>query len=181
VADPASYPVGTRGILNLTLNGNYNEIWQKFLIQIVYFNLLIVSNFAVVWLMLLRFILLIHLSPPRFSNLSSTTLSQTALSPTSARHFWSMMAYNNSKLCNILFGLELARMWEEKGIIVNTLHPGNMVSSSLSRNWWFYRLLFAVVRPFTKSLVSTYIKIVTFDFVMQRSEIELSLGKLIVA
>jgi hypothetical protein len=26
VADPASYPVGTRGILNLTLNGNYNEI-----------------------------------------------------------------------------------------------------------------------------------------------------------
>jgi WW domain-containing oxidoreductase len=92
----------------------------------------------------------------RFANLSSTTLSQTALSPTSATHFWSMMAYNNSKLCNILFGLELARMWEERGIIVNTLHPGNMVSSNLNRNWWFYRLVFAIVRPFTKSLVSIY-------------------------
>ncbi|KFB39105.1 AGAP008423-PA-like protein [Anopheles sinensis] len=27
-----------------------------------------------------------------------------------------------------------------------------MVSSALSRNWWFYRFLFALVRPFTKSL-----------------------------
>uniref|UniRef100_A0A182Q360 Uncharacterized protein n=1 Tax=Anopheles farauti TaxID=69004 RepID=A0A182Q360_9DIPT len=32
------------------------------------------------------------------------------------------------------------------------MHPGNMVSSALSRNWWFYRLLFGLVRPFTKSL-----------------------------
>ncbi|XP_069677647.1 WW domain-containing oxidoreductase isoform X1 [Periplaneta americana] len=88
----------------------------------------------------------------RFSNLSSATLSQTSLSPTSATHFWSLMAYNNSKLCNIAFGLELARRWEDKGIIVNSLHPGNMVSSELSRYWWFYRILFAVVRPFTKSL-----------------------------
>lgn len=37
---------------------------------------------------------------------------------------------------------------------MNALHPGNMVSSSLSRNWWFYRLIFAIVRPFTKSLVT---------------------------
>lgn len=28
-----------------------------------------------------------------------------------------------------------------------------MVSTSIQRNWWFYRLLFALVRPFTKSLV----------------------------
>uniref|UniRef100_A0A1A9UIN7 Uncharacterized protein n=1 Tax=Glossina austeni TaxID=7395 RepID=A0A1A9UIN7_GLOAU len=27
-----------------------------------------------------------------------------------------------------------------------------MVSTQLQRNWWFYRLLFAIVRPFTKSL-----------------------------
>jgi Dehydrogenases with different specificities (related to short-chain alcohol dehydrogenases) len=65
-----------------------------------------------------------------------------------------MMAYNNSKLCNVLFGFELARMWEEQGIIVNILHPGNMVSSNISQHWWLYRLLFAIVRPFTKSLVS---------------------------
>lgn len=88
----------------------------------------------------------------RFSNISGSTISQTALSPMSATHYWSMMAYNNSKLCNVLFGLELAKRWEDKGIIVNILHPGNMVSSHLSRNWWFFRLIFAIVRPFTKSL-----------------------------
>lgn len=33
-----------------------------------------------------------------------------------------------------------------------SLHPGNMVSSDLSRNWWFYRIIFLLVRPFTKSL-----------------------------
>ncbi|PSN49771.1 WW domain-containing oxidoreductase [Blattella germanica] len=92
-----------------------------------------------------------HLSH-MFSNINGSTISQTILSPLSATHYWSMMAYNNSKLCNLLFGLELARRWEDKGIIVNILHPGNMVSSHLSRNWWLYRLLFAIVRPFTKSL-----------------------------
>uniref|UniRef100_A0A182J5H6 Uncharacterized protein n=1 Tax=Anopheles atroparvus TaxID=41427 RepID=A0A182J5H6_ANOAO len=39
-----------------------------------------------------------------------------------------------------------------RGITVFVLHPGNMVSSALSRNWWFYRFLFGLVRPFTKSL-----------------------------
>lgn len=63
------------------------------------------------------------------------------------------MAYNNAKLCNVLFARGLARKLSIKGVCVNSLHPGNMVSSSLPRNWWFYRLLFAFVRPFTKSLV----------------------------
>jgi len=36
---------------------------------------------------------------------------------------------------------------------VFSVHPGNMVSTDISRNYWFYRLLFAIVRPFTKSLV----------------------------
>lgn len=44
--------------------------------------------------------------------------------------------------------------WKHRGIMVCSVHPGNMVSSQLSRNYWFYRLLFAIVRPFTKSLVS---------------------------
>ena len=42
------------------------------------------------------------------------------------------------------------------GVTVSCLHPGNMVSSSLSRHWWLWRLLFAAVRPFTKSLVSCH-------------------------
>ncbi|KRT82518.1 dehydrogenase, partial [Oryctes borbonicus] len=88
----------------------------------------------------------------RFSNLSVNNITMSHLSPESASLYWDMMAYNNSKLCNILFARYLAKKWQSDGISVFSLHPGNMVSSSLSRNWWLYRLLFAFVRPFTKSM-----------------------------
>lgn len=73
------------------------------------------------------------------------------LSPPASK-FWSMQQYNNAKLCNVLFAIELAQRLKSKGVCVFVLHPGNMVSTSLQRNWWIYRLLFALVRPFTKSL-----------------------------
>lgn len=63
-----------------------------------------------------------------------------------------MTAYNNSKLCNVLFARQLAKLLQSSGISVFSLHPGNMVSSNLARNWWVYRVFFALVRPFTKSL-----------------------------
>ncbi|KAF2881212.1 hypothetical protein ILUMI_24958 [Ignelater luminosus] len=88
----------------------------------------------------------------RFSNLSIDTLIPSVLSPDSANKYWDMVAYNNSKLCNVLFARLLAKNWQSEGILVSSLHPGNMVSTSLSRNWWLYRLFFALVRPFTKSL-----------------------------
>ncbi|CAD7086448.1 unnamed protein product [Hermetia illucens] len=87
----------------------------------------------------------------RFANLPVDHLTEPKLSPP-ARSFWSMMAYNNAKLCNVLFARQLAKNWQQRGISVFALHPGNMISTSLSRNYWIYRLLFAVVRPFTKSL-----------------------------
>ncbi|XP_075212435.1 WW domain-containing oxidoreductase isoform X2 [Lycorma delicatula] len=87
----------------------------------------------------------------RYTNLSADTVSENVLSPTSSS-YWSMMAYNNSKLCNILFANKLAQKWQSKGICVYSLHPGNLISSYLSRYWWPYRLFFALVRPFTKSL-----------------------------
>ncbi|XP_011640819.1 WW domain-containing oxidoreductase isoform X1 [Pogonomyrmex barbatus] len=76
-------------------------------------------------------------------------IHQSTLSPP-AYKYWGMEAYNESKLCNILFAQELARQWPT--VSVFSCHPGNMVSTSLSRHWWLYRLLFALVRPFTKSL-----------------------------
>ncbi|TDG53540.1 hypothetical protein AWZ03_000355 [Drosophila navojoa] len=87
----------------------------------------------------------------RFANLPVENLTVQHLSPP-ADKYWSMMAYNNAKLCNVLFTQELAQRWKQRGISVFSVHPGNMVSTQLSRNYWFYRLLFAVVRPFTKSL-----------------------------
>lgn len=79
-------------------------------------------------------------------------MSPLTLSPDMASRYWDMMAYQNSKLCNILFARMLAKKLQRDGISVFSLHPGNMVSSKLARNWWIYRLLFALVRPFTKSL-----------------------------
>lgn len=80
-------------------------------------------------------------------------LTEALLSPP-ANRYWAMSAYNEAKLCNVLFARELGRRWQDRGIAAYSLHPGNMVSSDLSRNWWVYRWLFALVRPFTKSLVS---------------------------
>jgi WW domain-containing oxidoreductase len=87
----------------------------------------------------------------RFATLPSSGLSRENLSPPAAK-FWSMLQYNNAKLCNVLFAHELARQWASRGISVFALHPGNMVNTDLSRYYWLYRLLFNLVRPFTKSL-----------------------------
>jgi WW domain-containing oxidoreductase len=87
----------------------------------------------------------------RFATLPSNGLTRDNVSPPASK-FWSMIQYNNAKLCNVLFAHELGRRWASKGICVFALHPGNMVSTDLSRYYWFYRFLFALVRPFTKSL-----------------------------
>ncbi|XP_015601890.1 WW domain-containing oxidoreductase [Cephus cinctus] len=86
----------------------------------------------------------------RFSSIQSAEdIHPLTLSPP-AYKYWSMGAYNDSKLCNMLFAQELARRWPS--VSVFSCHPGNMVSSDLSRYSWTFRLLFAIVRPFTKSL-----------------------------
>lgn len=87
----------------------------------------------------------------RFSDLSSENISEEKLSLPSSQ-YKDMSAYNTSKLCNILFATELNQRLLPLGVTVNALHPGNMMSSNLARNWWVYRLLFAVVRPFTKTM-----------------------------
>ncbi|XP_046403683.1 WW domain-containing oxidoreductase isoform X1 [Ischnura elegans] len=91
----------------------------------------------------------------RFSYITCENISCERLSPSVPSQYSSgMSAYNDSKLCNVLFAAELFRRWGpgKRGVFANSLHPGNMVSSNLSRSWWLYRLLFALVRPFTKSL-----------------------------
>lgn len=87
----------------------------------------------------------------RFSNFPKHDLTREILSPPQSK-FSSMMAYNNSKICNVLFACELARKWQSRGISVFAVHPGNLVSTGISRNWWFWKFLFFIVRPFTKSL-----------------------------
>ncbi|GIX98597.1 WW domain-containing oxidoreductase [Caerostris extrusa] len=86
----------------------------------------------------------------RQSFLTKDNISEERLSPKTANGFYSIIAYNDSKLCNILFSKELNQRLSGFKVYSNAVHPGNLVSSYLSRNWWLYRLLFAFVRPFTK-------------------------------
>lgn len=90
----------------------------------------------------------------RFSDVCLNTISETKLSPLSSRNFVSISAYNNSKLCAILFCKKLNDLLSPFRVTCNACHPGNMVSTNLARNWWLNRLFFGFVRPFVKSAVS---------------------------
>ena len=68
--------------------------------------------------------------------------------------YWSIVAYNQSKLCNLLFSMELNRRLKPKGVTCNAVHPGNLINTALSKNSWFYWLFFLMARPFAKSSVS---------------------------
>ncbi|XP_065213888.1 WW domain-containing oxidoreductase [Planococcus citri] len=87
----------------------------------------------------------------RFSNLCSETLDSTLYSP-KREDYWSLMAYNNAKLCNMLFVSELHQQLYSKGVNVYAVHPGNLVRSRLSRYRWIYEIIFLLCSPFTKSL-----------------------------
>ena len=66
-----------------------------------------------------------------------------------SKNFNPILSYNDSKLCCLMLALSVHRQFGFKAIAV---HPGNMISSNISRNSWLYRLAFAFVRPFAKSL-----------------------------
>ncbi|KAA0724154.1 WW domain-containing oxidoreductase [Triplophysa tibetana] len=89
----------------------------------------------------------------RFTDLvnSCGKVDLTLLSPPQ-KEYWSMLAYNRAKLCNILFSNELNRRMSPHGVVCNAVHPGNMMYTSIHRSWWLMTLLFTLARPFTKSM-----------------------------
>lgn len=70
-------------------------------------------------------------------------------------YFWlfSRSQYNNQILLteHVLINI--------LGVFCNAVHPGNMMSTSLTRNWWLWKVIFTLVRPFTKSKVSIFYKL----------------------
>ncbi|TWW76452.1 WW domain-containing oxidoreductase [Takifugu flavidus] len=89
----------------------------------------------------------------RFTDLldSGGKVDLDLLSPAKQR-YWSMLAYNRAKLCNILFSNELHRRLSPYGVTSNAVHPGNMMYTSIHRSWWLMTFLFTLARPFTKSM-----------------------------
>lgn len=82
-------------------------------------------------------------------------LAEEYLSPPTAKNFTSFMAHNDAKLCNVILASEINRRWAVHGVTCNSVHPGNMVSTGLSRNSFLYKAMFAAAKPFTKSLVQS--------------------------
>ena len=71
----------------------------------------------------------------------------------SEQRYTTMRAYGASKLANILFAREAARRWADRGITVNSVHPG-FVASRLGRDGDGGRLgeiAMSLGRPFAKS------------------------------
>ena len=90
----------------------------------------------------------------RFSDLTIDNLTEKKLSP-AYEAYTPILAYNQSKLCNILLCKELQKQWKNLKVQFYAVHPGNVIYTGLVRNWWFWRLLFTLVRPFAKSQVCT--------------------------
>ena len=90
----------------------------------------------------------------RFADIEDANLdlNPEKLSPRTAQDYVNILAYNNSKLCLQLFVYELHKRLQPYGVSANSCHPGNVITSGLSRNWWPYRILYFLVRPFTKTL-----------------------------
>ena len=88
-----------------------------------------------------------------FSRLRVGNLSENILNP-SAKNCEAIHAYNDSKLCNVSLAHQFHQDYRNYGVDAYAAHPGSMVSGSqLGRAHWAYRTMFAVCRPFAKSLV----------------------------
>uniref|UniRef100_A0A1I7SLH3 NAD(P)-binding protein n=2 Tax=Bursaphelenchus xylophilus TaxID=6326 RepID=A0A1I7SLH3_BURXY len=61
--------------------------------------------------------------------------------------------YALSKLCNVLFGFKLHRDLFDKGVIVNVVHPGNMVQTNIASSYGLLgKFAYLCVKPFTKNM-----------------------------
>jgi len=87
----------------------------------------------------------------RFSEIKTAAeVSEVQLEPM-ASNFSPVLQYNDSKLFCLLFAQTLSRKFGHLGLRCNAVHPGNLINTGLPSSWWIYRLLFFLVRPFTKS------------------------------
>jgi NAD(P)-dependent dehydrogenase (short-subunit alcohol dehydrogenase family) len=63
------------------------------------------------------------------------------------RRYWGYQAYSDSKLCNILFTRELARRWDDRGVLVHAVHPGVINTGFAQDEPGFFNRLFKLGAP----------------------------------
>lgn len=62
-----------------------------------------------------------------------------------------VQAYNDSKLANVLFTLELAQRLQETSVTVNCLHPGVIATNIWPSNAWYFKMLIPVLKLFFRT------------------------------
>jgi len=66
----------------------------------------------------------------------------------SARGSNGVLAYQRSKLCNLLFTRELARQWADAGVTVNCLHPGFVATDFGTKSGGLLSIIFRAAHTF---------------------------------
>lgn len=89
----------------------------------------------------------------RFTDLDYSSRLDLTQVPLSKEKYWSILAYNQSKLCCLMLSMELNCRLNKHGVTSFAVNPGNLVYSSLYRHSWLYWLLFYFTKPFTKTPV----------------------------
>jgi NAD(P)-dependent dehydrogenase (short-subunit alcohol dehydrogenase family) len=88
-------------------------------------------------------------APARIINVSSDahTSGKIAFDNLQGERIYGPRAYDNSKLANILFTMELARRLERTGVTVNALHPGFVATGFAKNNGKVIAALVGLVTP----------------------------------
>lgn len=72
--------------------------------------------------------------------------------PLNREHYNDLVAYGQAKLCNVLFANELTRRYQAEGVTANSLHPGGLIGTEISRSSLAAKFVFLLARPFAKTL-----------------------------
>jgi len=125
------------------------DLWWKMKAKTKSFQAFISISFYQIYISrgILLFILLV-----RFPSLYGGHFDLSDV-PMRKEEYEPIVAYNQSKLCNLLFAFELNRRLSPYGVHCNAVNPGSLVFTNLQRNSFVYRMLYAASRPFTKSKV----------------------------
>ena len=99
---------------------------------------------------------LTHTHSLRYPSVRSCELDISSLQHSSKDSYNPMLTYGASKLCNVLFAMEVHRRYSSRGISCNAVHPGNLLPTQLMRNaGCLYKATGLVARLFTSSVVSS--------------------------
>ena len=138
-------------LVTSTLSSCYGRRWSNLLQHVLLLSAQNLTGHYIIQLVSKR----LHPVYSRYTDLNAASLNLCSLQKPNKDDYHAITAYGTSKLCNMLFGLELNRILIPVGVTCNVVHPGNLLSTNMLRNaGMFYNLLRMIMWPFVKSVVS---------------------------